>query len=403
MTKLPFSDRTQIPKKSHFWLSPLSPSLSLLEKKKENLILRWKQNNSFHFSCNKKHILGVAEDRISELPESLIHHILSFLPIKCIASTTILSKRWNNLWLSLPILDFTQWRSPPPPPTAATYENRNEEESVSDTDGSESADSELVEYRVIKDSPPVDLSETNKIMDFLDKVLFFDKLAHAKKFFLKTESMYFDQDRVKKWINLMVRRDVEELICSIKFSGPRVVPSELFYFLDQSPLSLISFKRVKKLRLLFIEFKDKTLAMQVFSSFPGLEDLYMSSVIWKGLDFFTIRGFGRGCIENVKVKFDTPNLLSLMWFDHLLEKFVVDSFPCYTKNRYDSLYKFVEKVSHVKHLMVSHTYFRPKVLLLPSVVFLCCPCRNPTKIVILDLLVVGTLIVGDISKQYRMM
>ncbi|XP_026395492.1 FBD-associated F-box protein At5g22730-like [Papaver somniferum] len=111
----------------------------------------------------------------------------------------------------------------------------------------------------------------------------------------------------------------------------------------------------------------------------------MTNVSWKGLDvicfalpqlkFFTIRGFGRESIENVKVKFDTPNLLSLTWFDHLPEEFIVDSFPClveagirynfaegHTKSRYHSLYEFVQKVSHVNHLMVSHTYFRPKIL-----------------------------------------
>ncbi|KAI3907716.1 hypothetical protein MKW92_001644 [Papaver armeniacum] len=339
--------------------------------------------------------MGEAEsDRISELPESLTHHILSFLPIKRAASTTILSKRWNNLWLSLPVLDFTEWRSPPTATTTLEDRNEEEEEADSDTDVSEQ------EYRVIKDSPPVDLSETNRFMHFLDKVLFLDNLAHIKKLCLKTDSKYFDQDRVKKWIISIVMHDVEELILSIKCSGPGVVPLELFncesltvldlqfenkQVIDQSPLSPISFQRLKILRLSFIEFKDERLAVQVFSNCPVLEDLHMSKVSWKGLDvlcfalpclkFFGIAFCGRKCIENVKVKFDTPNLLSLMWFDFLPEEFIVDSFPClveagirynfsegYTKSRYESLHKFVEKVSHVKHLMVSHTYFYPKIL-----------------------------------------
>ncbi|KAI3836748.1 hypothetical protein MKW92_023712 [Papaver armeniacum] len=336
--------------------------------------------------------MGVAEDRISELPEHLTYHILSLLPIKSVVSTTLLSKKWNNLWLSLPVLDFTQWRSP-------TYENHIEEDSDSCT-GSDS-DTEQDEYRVIKDSPPVDLSETNRFMDFLDKVLFRDdKFAQIKTFFLETDSMYFDQERVKEWIKAIVMRSVEELILSIKCSGPRVVPLELFYcesltvlhlwfdnkqVIDQSPLSTLSFQRLKILRLSFVHFKDKAFATQIFSNCPVLEDLHMSTVSWKGLDvicfalpqlkFFDICGFGRERIENVKVKFDTPNLVSLTWFDHLPEEFIVDSFPClveagirysleegYTKNRYDSLNKLIEKVSHVKHLMVSHTYFRPKIL-----------------------------------------
>ncbi|XP_026433494.1 F-box/LRR-repeat protein At3g59200-like [Papaver somniferum] len=238
--------------------------------------------------------MGVGRDRIGELPEPLIHHILSFLPIKSIASTTILSKKWNNLWLSLPVLDFTQWRSPP---AAAAYE----EESDSDSDGSELHDSQDYRYyRVFKDSPPVDLSETNRFMDSLDK--------------------------------------------------------------------------------------DKRLAMQLFSNCPVLEDLDMSNVSWKGLDvicfalprlkFFTMGGFGREDLDNVKVKFDTHNLLSFTWCEYLPKEFiVVDSFPClveagirysfadgYSESRYDYLYNLVEKVSHVKHLMVSHTYFRPKFL-----------------------------------------
>jgi len=46
------------------------------------------------------------EDRISSLPDPIISHILSFLPTKIAATTSILSKRWNPLWLSLLVLHF---------------------------------------------------------------------------------------------------------------------------------------------------------------------------------------------------------------------------------------------------------------------------------------------------------
>ncbi|MCH98995.1 F-box/FBD/LRR-repeat protein [Trifolium medium] len=46
------------------------------------------------------------EDRVSALPDSILSHILSFLPTKLSAATSILSKRWKPLWLSLLHLDF---------------------------------------------------------------------------------------------------------------------------------------------------------------------------------------------------------------------------------------------------------------------------------------------------------
>ncbi|KAH7576819.1 hypothetical protein JRO89_XS01G0156800 [Xanthoceras sorbifolium] len=45
-------------------------------------------------------------DRISELPDAILHHILFLLPIKYIAQTSVLSKRWRSLWSTFPDLDF---------------------------------------------------------------------------------------------------------------------------------------------------------------------------------------------------------------------------------------------------------------------------------------------------------
>ena len=49
-----------------------------------------------------------AKDRISKLPEFIIHHILSFLPTKAVVKTSLLSKRWNGFTSSYPVLDFNE-------------------------------------------------------------------------------------------------------------------------------------------------------------------------------------------------------------------------------------------------------------------------------------------------------
>lgn len=45
-------------------------------------------------------------DRISDLPNSIIEHILSFLPVQDAIKFCTLSKHWNSLWISNPNLVF---------------------------------------------------------------------------------------------------------------------------------------------------------------------------------------------------------------------------------------------------------------------------------------------------------
>ncbi|XP_057432948.1 putative F-box/LRR-repeat protein At4g13960 [Lotus japonicus] len=49
-------------------------------------------------------------DRISELPNELLFLILSFLPTEDIIATSLVSKRWRSLWLSVLTLDFDEDR-----------------------------------------------------------------------------------------------------------------------------------------------------------------------------------------------------------------------------------------------------------------------------------------------------
>ncbi|XP_021633632.1 putative F-box/FBD/LRR-repeat protein At3g49040 [Manihot esculenta] len=49
-------------------------------------------------------------DRLTELPESIIHHIISFLPLTDATKTTILSSKFRSLWYSFPFICFNESR-----------------------------------------------------------------------------------------------------------------------------------------------------------------------------------------------------------------------------------------------------------------------------------------------------
>ncbi|PON70275.1 F-box domain containing protein [Parasponia andersonii] len=48
-----------------------------------------------------------AVDRISKLPDPLIHHILSFVPTIDVVRMSVLSRRWKRVWYSVPALNFS--------------------------------------------------------------------------------------------------------------------------------------------------------------------------------------------------------------------------------------------------------------------------------------------------------
>ncbi|XP_071706221.1 F-box protein At4g27050-like [Rutidosis leptorrhynchoides] len=56
--------------------------------------------------CNTYYNQQQEEDRISSLPDVLLVYILSFIDTKLSVQTSILSKRWLNLWTLLPVLNF---------------------------------------------------------------------------------------------------------------------------------------------------------------------------------------------------------------------------------------------------------------------------------------------------------
>lgn len=52
----------------------------------------------------------VFEDRMSDLPDSIIHLILAYPPTVVALRMSILSKWWRHMWTSIPMLDFNDSR-----------------------------------------------------------------------------------------------------------------------------------------------------------------------------------------------------------------------------------------------------------------------------------------------------
>jgi hypothetical protein len=49
-------------------------------------------------------------DRLSALPDEMLHHVMSFLRAWEVARTCVLSRRWRHLWASAPCVDLRVWR-----------------------------------------------------------------------------------------------------------------------------------------------------------------------------------------------------------------------------------------------------------------------------------------------------
>lgn len=61
-------------------------------------------------SCQKKGKASDCESRdmISELPDEILHHILSHLTTKSAIQTSVVSKRWSRTWAFSSVLHFDQ-------------------------------------------------------------------------------------------------------------------------------------------------------------------------------------------------------------------------------------------------------------------------------------------------------
>lgn len=179
-------------------------------------------------------------DRITILPDSLLIHILSFLPTKYAVKTCILSTRWKHIWASVPNLHFF-------------FRGRH----------------------------------CSVFADFIDRVLFFHELPRIQRFSLECAGV--DVNRLNTWVSVAVRRGVQELHIDVQYTSDCIIlPPTLFTCTTLVVFKLRSLVQMEipglvhfpNLRVLHVslQFPFGDMIQKLFCSCPVLED-------------FSIRGY----------------------------------------------------------------------------------------------------------------
>ncbi|KAI3957578.1 hypothetical protein MKW92_027742, partial [Papaver armeniacum] len=257
-------------------------------------------------------------DWISSLPDSLVHHILSFLDIKRVAQTSVLSKRWSYIWTTFPILDF---------------------------------------YEPVVGYDPTD-SKTNKFIDFVDGTLRC-RQANIERFRI-CWSKHLNEDRVNSWITSAVSHRVQQVSLNLTQDEPLTVTQSLFTCESLISLELhmycnvcfpnyISLPKLKRLVLEGVEFSDENWNENHFPNSPGLEEIIIEHCSWLDMSYFCIsastlklfyianwddkwlpRGEDDG-LGDCTLKVDAPNLETFHYNGSIAKEYVMTTFSSLVK------------------------------------------------------------------------
>lgn len=189
----------------------------------------------------------VLTDRISELPDSIIIHILSLIPTRDAIKTSALSKRWCHTWASTSTLIYI-------------YDRRS----------------------------------LKKFTKFVDETLILHRSSKIHKFILRSKYELFMKSSVSLWIRAAVIKQVEELI--IKFErrihSPYSLPQSLYlcdsltklsvsYCRVDPVYSLLNWRLLKHLTLTCAQLEDGVI-QKVLTGSPFLESLKLKNCSWFG-------------------------------------------------------------------------------------------------------------------------
>ncbi|XVF18235.1 hypothetical protein REPUB_Repub11eG0003900 [Reevesia pubescens] len=195
---------------------------------------------------------GEGMSRICSLPDSILHYILSLLPIKEAVKTSVLSKRWEFLWTSIAKLEF-------------------------------------------KEDLRQSVEKRAEFMNFVEKALLLHDSSSIHTFSLTCEvPTDGPTPRINSWIYAALRHKVQKMILDLHFShyhGSFMLPRHLFaceslkeleldFFNDLRLPSFVYFPNLKILNLSRVFFMDDNSVRKLFSSCPQLEKLDLIECEW---------------------------------------------------------------------------------------------------------------------------
>lgn len=249
------------------------------------------------------------EDRISNLPDCLIYHILSFLDMTYVLRTSVLAKRWRYFWTSLSTINL---------------------------------DSDFCKF----------LESEDENFSFVDRVLMLRDSSDIKKFHLDWSQRDPEiATRVNTWILGAVSRNVQDLhiILSLWEYQKFKFPQSLFSCKSLTKLSLdlgLSFDSIislpksmnfhlpmlKYLKLSGLSIYKRELTNKLFSSCPVLESLIikrccvnLDNVYAPKLKYFKVNSNDYGSEEGNMIRLYAPNLTSFICGRCLSHNYALES------------------------------------------------------------------------------
>ncbi|KAK3024286.1 hypothetical protein RJ639_043148 [Escallonia herrerae] len=184
---------------------------------------------------SKNQEISVCVDRISQLPDAVLSRILSFMPTKYAAQTSVLSTRWKYLWVSVAVLDFEMH----------LYVNYKGDRSNFD----------MYEKRIMSNFT----SSVDRLLDLRGNTT-------TKKFRLSCFEEC-DPSRLFAWLNAMMLSNVQEVDLEL-----------IMHDLGKLPRSLFTSKTLVVLRLCGAFLLNVPLDV----SLPSLKSLYLESINYRG-------------------------------------------------------------------------------------------------------------------------